>query len=147
MSIVLAEYTAEDQRSFVLFFLWAKVLNAKDIHKEMTPVYGGKCDFQLSSPLKKYLGGKYFADDEEVETEVRNWMRRLSKDFCAAGFDALVKRWASVSMLAEDMSRNTCFSGIEYHMIYVLHPFVTYLLTPPRKIVIKREITDHSCKK
>jgi hypothetical protein len=23
--------------------LWAKVLNAKDIHKEMFPVYGGKC--------------------------------------------------------------------------------------------------------
>jgi hypothetical protein len=24
-------------------FLWAKGLNAKDIHKEMLPVYGGKC--------------------------------------------------------------------------------------------------------
>jgi hypothetical protein len=24
-------------------FLWAKELNAKDIHKEMFPVYGGKC--------------------------------------------------------------------------------------------------------
>jgi hypothetical protein len=23
--------------------LWAKGLNAKDIHKEMFPVYGGKC--------------------------------------------------------------------------------------------------------
>jgi hypothetical protein len=23
--------------------LWAKELNAKDIHKEMFPVYGGKC--------------------------------------------------------------------------------------------------------
>jgi hypothetical protein len=27
----------------VLFFLWAKELNTKDIHKEMFPVYGGKC--------------------------------------------------------------------------------------------------------
>jgi hypothetical protein len=29
----------------VLFcvLLWAKGLNAKDIHKEMFPVYGGKC--------------------------------------------------------------------------------------------------------
>jgi hypothetical protein len=25
------------------FFSWAKELNAKDIHKEMFPVYGGKC--------------------------------------------------------------------------------------------------------
>jgi hypothetical protein len=36
---------------------------------------------------------KRFADDEEVETEVRKWLRQQSKDFCAAGFDALVKRW------------------------------------------------------
>jgi hypothetical protein len=24
-------------------FLWARLLNAKDIHKEMFPVYGAKC--------------------------------------------------------------------------------------------------------
>jgi hypothetical protein len=39
------------------------------------------------------LGGKRFADDEEVETQVRKWLRQQSKDFCAAGSDALVKRW------------------------------------------------------
>jgi hypothetical protein len=38
------------------------------------------------------LGGKRFAD-EEVEIEVRKWLRQKSKDFCAAGFHALVKRW------------------------------------------------------
>jgi hypothetical protein len=37
--------------------------------------------------------GKRFADDEEVETEMRKWLRQQSKDFYAAGFDALVKRW------------------------------------------------------
>jgi hypothetical protein len=26
-----------------LCFLWAKGFNGKDIHKEMFPVYGGKC--------------------------------------------------------------------------------------------------------
>jgi hypothetical protein len=36
------EYTTEEQSS-VVPFLWAKGLNAKDIHKEMFPVYGGKC--------------------------------------------------------------------------------------------------------
>jgi hypothetical protein len=36
-------YTTEEQRSVVLLFLWAKGLNAKDIHKEIFPVYGGKC--------------------------------------------------------------------------------------------------------
>jgi hypothetical protein len=39
------------------------------------------------------LGGTIFANDEEVETEVRKWLRQQSKNFCAAGFDAPVKRW------------------------------------------------------
>jgi hypothetical protein len=38
------------------------------------------------------LGDKRFAD-EEVETEVQKWLRQQAKDFYAAGFDALVKRW------------------------------------------------------
>jgi hypothetical protein len=40
---VLEECNTEEQCSFMRFFLWAKGLNAKDIHKEMFPVYGGKC--------------------------------------------------------------------------------------------------------
>jgi hypothetical protein len=39
-----------------------------------------------------HLDCKRFAD-EEVETEVRKWLRQQSKDFYATGFDALVKRW------------------------------------------------------
>jgi hypothetical protein len=38
------------------------------------------------------LGGKCFAEDEEVETEVRMWLRQQSKDFYSADFNALVKR-------------------------------------------------------
>jgi hypothetical protein len=47
MMTVLDEYTAEEQRS-VLRFLWAKGLNAKDIHKEMFPVYAVKCLSQIA---------------------------------------------------------------------------------------------------
>jgi hypothetical protein len=67
--------------------------NAKDIHKEMFPVYGGKCLSRkvVHSWVEKH--GKCFTDDKEVETEVRKWLRQQSKDFCAVGFDALVKRW------------------------------------------------------
>jgi hypothetical protein len=44
MATVLQECTNEEQRSVVRILLWAKGLNAKDIHKEMFPVfYGGKC--------------------------------------------------------------------------------------------------------
>jgi hypothetical protein len=42
MATVLEECTTEDQLS-VVRFLWEKGFNAKDIRKEMFPVYGGKC--------------------------------------------------------------------------------------------------------
>jgi hypothetical protein len=42
MRTVLEECTNEEQHS-VVHFLWAKGLNAKDIHKEMFPLYGGNC--------------------------------------------------------------------------------------------------------
>jgi hypothetical protein len=38
-------------------------------------------------------GGRRFGDDEEVETEVRKWLRQQSKDISAAGFEALLERW------------------------------------------------------
>jgi hypothetical protein len=56
---VLEEYTTEDQIS-VVRFLWAKGLNAKDIHKEMFPVYGGKCLSQkaVHNCVKKFSRGR-----------------------------------------------------------------------------------------
>jgi hypothetical protein len=36
--------------------LWAKGLNAKDIHKEMFPVYGGKC--LLRKAVEKFSQGR-----------------------------------------------------------------------------------------
>jgi hypothetical protein len=44
MATILEKCATEDYRS-VVRFLWAKGLNAKDIHKEIFPVYGGKCFF------------------------------------------------------------------------------------------------------
>jgi hypothetical protein len=42
MATVLGDCNTEEQLS-VVRFLWSKGLNTKDIHKEMFPVYGGKC--------------------------------------------------------------------------------------------------------
>jgi hypothetical protein len=79
------------------------------------------------------LGGKRFADDEEVETEVRKWLRQQSKDFNAAGFDALVMRWDKcINVGGGCVEKIMFFPGYEYHMFYVLYPFVTSLLTLPR---------------
>jgi hypothetical protein len=59
----------------------------------MFPVYNGKCLSlqEVHNWVKEH--GKIFTDDEEVETELRKWLRQQSEDFFAAGFDALVKRW------------------------------------------------------
>jgi hypothetical protein len=65
----------------------AKGLNAKDIHKEMFPLYGGS----VCRVNRFNLGGKPFTDDEEVETDERKLLRQQSKN--ASDFDALVKRW------------------------------------------------------
>jgi hypothetical protein len=107
MTTILEECSTEEQRS-VEHLLWAKEINAKDIHKEMSPVYGGKCLSRktVQNWVEKFFQGRSkIADDE---TEVRNWLRQQSKDFYAADFDAaLVRRWD------KDMSRNKCFfSGL-----------------------------------
>jgi hypothetical protein len=89
MATVLEEYITEELCSIVCS-LWAKRFTAKDIHIKMFPVYGEKC---LSHKAVHSWIEKRFADDEEVETEVRKWLRQQSKNFYAAGLDALVKRW------------------------------------------------------
>jgi hypothetical protein len=73
-------------------FLWAKGLNIRDIHKEMFPVYGGKrlslkAAHNLVDKLSQALS-KQMKPDQGWK-----WLRQQSKDFYAAGFDALVKRW------------------------------------------------------
>jgi hypothetical protein len=67
------------------------------------------------------LDDRRVADDEEVETEARKWLRQRSKDFHAADFDALVKRWAMlVGGGGMRQEINILFSRFEYHMFYVL---------------------------
>jgi len=50
-------------------------------------------DFQLSGPLKHHLSGERFPDGDAVERAVRAWFRQQPKEFYAAGFQGLVKRW------------------------------------------------------
>jgi hypothetical protein len=72
----MLEECITEEKCSVVRFLWAKGLNAKDIHKEIFPVYGGKC---LSR--------------KAVHNWVETFCKGLSKvEDDAAGFDGLVKR-------------------------------------------------------
>jgi hypothetical protein len=74
---------------------------------------------------------KCFAD-KEVKTEVLEWLRQQSKDFCAAAFDALVKqRDKCIKVGGGYVEKYMFFSRFEYHMFYIVYPFLTYLLTLP----------------
>jgi hypothetical protein len=79
MATVLEECTNEEQRSVVRFFLWAKELKAKDIHKEMFPGYGGKCLVRKAVHIwvEKFSQGRSKVSDDE--TEVRKGLRQQSK--------------------------------------------------------------------
>jgi hypothetical protein len=63
VATVLQECTTEEQSSFVRF-LWAKGLNATDIHKEIFPVYGGKGLWCKAIHNWVEKSGKPFADEE-----------------------------------------------------------------------------------
>jgi hypothetical protein len=59
----------------------------------MFPVYVGKClsHKTVHNWVEKFAQGRSkVADDARPGAEVT---RQQSKDFCAAGFDALLKRW------------------------------------------------------
>ena len=49
--------------------------------------------FRLFGPLKHPLSGERFPDYYAVERGVRAWFRQQPKEFYAAGFLGLVKRW------------------------------------------------------
>jgi hypothetical protein len=71
-------------------FLWAKVLNAKDNHKDMFPVHGGKCLSRkaVHNWVENSLKDVRKVSDDEMG--VWNWLRQQSKDFYAAGFDKCI---------------------------------------------------------
>jgi hypothetical protein len=88
MATAFGEFTAEEQRSIVGFCGQKDSMQRIFVKKYFLFMMGSVCRVK-----RFHLRGKRFAYDEEVEREIRKWLRRKSKDFYVAGFDALVKRW------------------------------------------------------
>jgi hypothetical protein len=62
-------------------------------------------------------------------------LRQKKRSLYAAGFDALVKRWDKCINVGGGYVEKH-FAGSNYHMFYVLYPFVTCLLTLPRRFTV-----------
>ena len=67
------------------------------MHKEMLPVYGEHCLSRqaVHNWVQKFSEGRTSIEDEHpvVERAVRALFRQQPKEFFAAGFQGLVKRW------------------------------------------------------
>jgi hypothetical protein len=125
--------------AFCCPLLLAKRLNSKDVNKQTFPVYGGKCFSRKSIHKWVEKRGKYFANDED---DVPKWLRQRVKRLKCCAF-----RLTSIAMgqiyqcwwrICPEIN---VISRFEYHIYYVLYPFVIYLLTLPRNIAWNLQIT------
>jgi hypothetical protein len=128
MTTLFAEYTIEEQ-DCVVCFLWGKGLNAKDIHKEPYPLYGGKC---LSSKAVHNSVDKFsqrrskVADDARPGAEVA---QTTVKKLLCCGFRRTDKAIGQVYQCWWRICREiNVFLRFEYNMFYILYLFVSYLL-------------------
>jgi hypothetical protein len=132
MTTVLECHT-EEQRSFLLlFFLWAKRPSAKNIRKEMFPVYGGKCLSRkgVHNLIDKFSQGRSkVADDDRPGAEVaETTVKRLP--YC--GFRRTGKTmgqayqcwWRICYEMFFPASNVACFA-------FYIHLWPAYLLTAP----------------
>ena len=72
----------------VIRFLNAKGERPAEIHKQIVAVYGNVINLHL----KKYLAGKKFEDDDEVQEEVMTWFKGQAEDFYDSGIQKLTPR-------------------------------------------------------
>jgi hypothetical protein len=96
MAAPLSTCTTIEQRG-VVRFLWAKNMEHPPYNPDLAP-----SDLHLFGPLKHRLSGERFPDDDAVERAVLAWFQQQPKEFYAAGFEGLVKRWDKCLNLCGD---------------------------------------------
>jgi hypothetical protein len=85
----------------------------------MFPVYVRKCVSRKAVHIwvEKFSEGRSKVADEE--TEIGKWLRERSKDFCAVGFDALLKGLGQMYQCWCGTCRGiNVFLRFEYHRFY-----------------------------
>jgi hypothetical protein len=110
MATVPEDCTTEEQRSVVRIFCGQKdSMQRMFIKKFFLFTVGSVCR------VKRFTDGsrnslKDVRKPKVMLDHMRKWLRQQSEDFCAVGFDALVKRWDKCLSVVEDMSRNKASS-------------------------------------
>ena len=92
MAAHLSTCTKIEQRG-VVRILRAKNMEAKDIHKEMLPMYGEHCLSRqaVHNWVQKFSEGRTSIEYEHRVGRIT--FRQQPKEFFASGFQGLVKRW------------------------------------------------------
>jgi hypothetical protein len=127
MATALPQCNTEEQRC-VTRFLWAKELNVKDIHKCFLFTVWSVCRIKRFTAVWKNVA------------TFRWWRRGWNGDVEMAEKRAKRLLWCGFRRTGKAMGQEyQCWwricreinvsSRFEYRMFYVLHPFVTYLLT------------------
>jgi hypothetical protein len=75
----------------------------------------------LFGPLKQHLSAEHFPDDEAVEREVTAWFRQQPKQFYAAGFQGLVKRWDKCLNVQGDYSEKQKQFSNQYSCLFKIY--------------------------
>jgi hypothetical protein len=119
--------------------MWAKGLNAKDIYKKIFPVDGGKCLSRkvFHNCVENFSQGRSkVADDARPGAEVA---QTTVKTLLCCGFRRTDKAMRQVHQCWWRICREiSAFSTFEYHTFYVLYPFMTYLLTFSRNVLLNK---------
>jgi hypothetical protein len=93
---LMSTCTKIEQRDVVRFFFLFN-MEAKDIHKEMLPMYGEHCLSRqaVHNWVQKFSERRTSIEDEHsaVERAVRAWFQQQPKEFFFVFFQGLVKRW------------------------------------------------------
>jgi hypothetical protein len=74
---------------------------------------------------------------EMIRNQLQKCLRQQSKRLLCSGFRCADKRWdKGISVGGGCVEKTLFFSRFEYHIFYVLYPFVIYSLTLPRSSVV-----------
>ena len=96
----------QDRTAWRCAFFMGKKYGSKGYLQEMLPMYGEHCLSRqaVHNWVQKFSEGRTSIEDEHsaVERAVRAWFRQQPKEFFAAGFQGLVKRWVKCLNLYGD---------------------------------------------